>query len=34
MRTPCLAPKAMAPKLVRVLRFQHPEYHYLKKVFQ
>lgn len=30
-RTP---PKAMAKKLVRVLRPQHPDYHYLKKVFQ
>ena len=29
-----LAPKAMATKLVRVLRLQHPDYHYLKKVFQ
>jgi integrase/recombinase XerD len=29
-----LAPKAMATKLVRVLRPQHPDYHYLKKVFQ
>jgi integrase/recombinase XerD len=27
-------PKAMAKKLVRVLRPQHPDYHYLKKVFQ
>ena len=32
--TPRLAPKAMASKLVRVLRPQHPDYHYLKKVFQ
>ena len=31
---PRLAPKAMATKLVRVLRLQHPDYHYLKKVFQ
>jgi integrase/recombinase XerD len=29
-----LPPKAMAKKLVRVLRSQHPDYHYLKKVFQ
>lgn len=29
-----LPPKAMAKKLVRVLRPQHPDYHYLKKVFQ
>jgi integrase/recombinase XerD len=29
-----LPPKAMAQKLVRVLRPQHPDYHYLKKVFQ
>ena len=29
-----LPPKAMAKKLVRVLRTQHPDYHYLKKVFQ
>jgi integrase/recombinase XerD len=27
-------PKAMAKRLVRVLRHQHPDYHYLKKVFQ
>jgi hypothetical protein len=27
-------PKAMAKKLVRVLPPQHPDYHYLKKVFQ
>ena len=27
-------PKTMAKKLVRVLRPQHPDYHYLKKVFQ
>lgn len=27
-------PKAMAKKLVRILRPQHPDYHYLKKVFQ
>jgi integrase/recombinase XerD len=27
-------PKAMAKKLVRLLRPQHPDYHYLKKVFQ
>lgn len=27
-------PKAMAKKLVRALRPQHPDYHYLKKVFQ
>jgi integrase/recombinase XerD len=27
-------PKAMAKKLVRVLRPQHPDYQYLKKVFQ
>jgi|SRR5215471_2645586 len=27
-------PKAMAKKLVRLLRSQHPDYHYLKKVFQ
>ena len=31
---PRLPPKAMAKKLVRVLRPQHPDYHYLKKVFQ
>jgi len=29
-----LPPKAMAKKLVRMLRPQHPDYHYLKKVFQ
>jgi integrase/recombinase XerD len=29
-----LPPKAMAKKLVRILRAQHPDYHYLKKVFQ
>jgi integrase/recombinase XerD len=29
-----LPPKAMAKKLVRVLRAQPPDYHYLKKVFQ
>jgi integrase/recombinase XerD len=29
-----LPPKAMAKKLVRMLRSQHPDYHYLKKVFQ
>ena len=29
-----LPPKAMAKKLVRALRTQHPDYHYLKKVFQ
>jgi integrase/recombinase XerD len=29
-----LPPKAMAKKLVRVLRSQRPDYHYLKKVFQ
>jgi integrase/recombinase XerD len=29
-----LPPTAMAKKLVRVLRPQHPDYHYLKKVFQ
>ena len=29
-----LAPKVMARQLVRVLRRQHPDYHYLKKVFQ
>jgi integrase/recombinase XerD len=29
-----LPPKAMAKKLARVLRAQHPDYHYLKKVFQ
>ena len=28
------APKAMARQLVHVLRRQHPDYHYLKKVFQ
>jgi integrase/recombinase XerD len=31
---PRLPPKAMAKKLVRLLRTQHPDYHYLKKVFQ
>ena len=31
---PRLTPRAMAKKLVRVLRPQHPDYHYLKKVFQ
>jgi len=29
-----MPPKAMARKLVRVLRPQHPDYHYLKKVIQ
>jgi integrase/recombinase XerD len=29
-----IPPKAMAKKLVRVLRPQHPDAHYLKKVFQ
>jgi len=29
-----LPPKAMAKKLVRILRAHHPDYHYLKKVFQ
>lgn len=29
-----IPPKAMAKKLVRVLRRQHPDYHYLKKVLQ
>jgi integrase/recombinase XerD len=29
-----MPPKAMAKKLVRVLRQQRPDYHYLKKVFQ
>lgn len=29
-----LPPKALAKKLVRVLRPQHPDAHYLKKVFQ
>ena len=29
-----IPPKAMAKKLVRTLRPQHPDYHYLKKVFQ
>ena len=29
-----IPPKAMAKKLVRVLRPQHPDTHYLKKVFQ
>jgi hypothetical protein len=27
-------PTTMASKLVRLLRPQHPDYHYLKKVFQ
>jgi len=31
---PRLPPKAMAKKLVRTLRAQHPDQHYLKKVFQ
>src|SRR5919109_3500271 len=31
---PRLPPKAMAKKLVRLLRVQHPDYNYLKKVFQ
>ncbi len=31
---PRLPPKVMAKKLVRALRTQHPDYHYLKKVFQ
>ena len=31
---PRLPPKAMAKQLVRVLRPPHPDYHYLKKVFQ
>lgn len=31
---PRLPPKAMAKKLVRTLRAQHPDHHYLKKVFQ
>jgi integrase/recombinase XerD len=31
---PRLPPKAMAKKLVRTLRAQHPDAHYLKKVFQ
>jgi integrase/recombinase XerD len=31
---PKVPPKAMAKKLVRLLRSQHPDYHYLKKVFQ
>jgi integrase/recombinase XerD len=31
---PRLPPKAMAKKMVRLLRAQHPDYHYLKKVFQ
>ena len=26
-----LPPKAMAKKLVRILRAHHPDYHYLKK---
>ena len=30
----CLSPKAMAQKLVRMLRVHHPNYHYPKKVFQ
>jgi integrase/recombinase XerD len=34
MMTSRLAPKVMASQLVRVLRRQHPDYHYLKKVFQ
>jgi site-specific recombinase XerD len=34
MMTSRLAPKVMARQLVRVLRRQHPDYHYLKKVFQ
>jgi integrase/recombinase XerD len=29
-----IPPKAMAKKLMRVLRPHHPDYHYLKKVFQ
>ena len=29
-----LPPKTMAKRLVRALRTQHPDYHYLKKVFQ
>ena len=29
-----LAPTVMASQLVRVLRRQHPDYHYLKQVFQ
>ena len=29
-----IPPKAMAKKLVRILCPQHPDYHYLKKVFQ
>jgi hypothetical protein len=29
-----IPPKIMAKKLVRTLRPQHPDYHYLKKVFQ
>ena len=29
-----IPPKTMAKKLVRTLRPQHPDYHYLKKVFQ
>ena len=32
--SPRLPPKAMAKKMVRLLRAQHPDYHYLKKVFQ
>jgi integrase/recombinase XerD len=31
---PRLPPKAIAKKLVRTLRAQHPDAHYLKKVFQ
>ena len=31
---PRLPPQTMARRLVRVLRRQHPDYHYLKKVFQ
>lgn len=34
MKATRLPPKAMAKKLVRVLRSQHPDYHHLKKVFQ
>jgi integrase/recombinase XerD len=34
MMAPRLPPKTMARRLVRVLRRQHPDYHYLKKVFQ
>ena len=29
-----LSPKARAKKLVHLLRPQHPDYHYLTKVFQ